>query len=218
MGLKVAELVKSFSQRNLQENLDYLLKLDRKTQIKLGLVVVAVLFVIVFVIWPAWVSRYYVNGEIQSLQYKIQSAKAKIAQEPALIEEGKRHSEFIESIKLKLLKGEEKEGMVGILSGIAEKNMVTLLRAEPQEEERSAPQKSMPSFETKYRKVSYLATLEGNYHELAGFVSGIENHAKILRVGQLSIAPKEETPRIHLGQVLVSGFGLRGETEGKVKG
>jgi Tfp pilus assembly protein PilO len=57
-----------------------------------------------------------------------------------------------------------------------------------------------------YRKTTYWVTVEGGYYALAKFVSEIESHAKILRVDDFSISPKEETPRVHLGQIHVSAF------------
>lgn len=206
-------MAKSFARLSSKEILDYFRKLDRKTQKKLLLALGGGLVFIVFVLWPAWIKRPQMEAQIKILRSQIQLGRVRIAQEPKLLAERKEHEAFVKEAQSRLLKEEEREGIVGILAGIAEKSQVTLLSTEPQDQDQTNSEKIPAPFDSKYRKISYLVTVEGGYHQWAAFVSAVENHSKIFRVSESSISPKEETPRIHLGQVLISAFALRDQTK-----
>jgi Tfp pilus assembly protein PilO len=192
-----------------QEVLMYLQKLDRESWIRLLLALLGCLLFFFFIFWPAWLKRPFLQGRIQMLRGQIQVAQAKIAQEPQLEVERKEHEAFVESVQDRLLREREGEGIVGILAGLAEKSQVALLSTEPQEQDDRGAEKIPAPFDSKYRRISYLLTVEGGYHQLATLVSNIENHSKIFRVAEFSVTPREETPSVHLGQILVSAFALK---------
>ena len=187
----------------------YLRKLDKKSRNRLLLILLGGLLFFFFIFWPAWFKRPFLQSQIQTFRHRIQIAQTKIAQEAQLKEEKKGHEAFVESVQSRLLREGEGEGIVGILAGIAEKSQVSLLSTEPQDQDDQGAEKIPAPFDIKYRRISYLLTVEGGYHQLATLVSRIENHSKIFRVSEFSISPREETPRIHLGQILVSAFALK---------
>ena len=201
---------KPLSQWTTKDIGDYFRGLDRRTQIRLGAFSVGGLLFTIFILWPAWFSRFQVENEILMLRGQIRSAQVKISEIPKLAEEQKQHETVVEESRSRLIKESERETIVGIIAGIAKKSGVTLLGEEPQDLQ-GPDSKPPPPFDAQYLKITYWVTVEGDYHSLAEFIKGIENHPKILRVEELSIIPKEQTPKVHLGQILVSAFALRGE-------
>lgn len=206
---------KPFYQWTGQEILECLRKQDRRTRFRIIFGSAAGLFFAVFLVWPAWISRPQQTAQARAIRTQIQLAKVQIHQEPALFRQRKEEEDFIRGIHGNLLKEGESEKIVGILASLAEKSRVSLLGTEPLiEDQQGAEQnQSLPApFNSDYRRITYLVTLEGGYHPLAEFVSNLENHPKIFRIEELSIVGREETPKVHLAQVMVSAFGL---AEGK---
>lgn len=203
---------KPFYKWTSKEIVENFKSLDQKTKIRLGVISAGSLFFLVLIAWPAWIVRPQLRSQIGALRIQNQLAQTTIQQEPKILEERKLHEAVVTQTVPRLLKEGEGEQVVGILAGIAEKSQVTLVSVEPESEESDAKAKFPPPFDTKYRRFSYWVTVEGGYHSLAAFVSEIENHPKILRIAELSIASKEETPRTHLGRVLVAAFALRKQT------
>ena len=204
-------MIKPFYQWTGQEVLEYLRKLDPGTRVKIITGSVAGLFFLIFLVWPAWISRPRLGGQVLALRSQIQLAKAQVYQEPALLKQRKEEEDFIHGVHENLLKEGESEKILGILATLAGRSKVALLGTEPlvQEQQGTEQNQSFPApFNTKYRRTSYLVTLEGGYHQLAEFVSGLENHPKTFRVEEISIVGREETPKIHLAQAIVSAFGL----------
>ena len=207
-------MVKPFHKWTSQEVLDFLRKLKPETRLRILSFVIGGAFSLIFVFWPAWVIRPQIQAEASGLLAQFRVAEAKIAQEPTLLKKREEEEAFIRSTQSRLLGDEGGERLVGILASIAEKSQVALVSTEPGEEQNDK-QKLPPPFDKKYRKVSYLVTVEGGYHQLATFVGEVENYSQILRIDEFSVAPKEETPKTHLGQVLISAFTLRQGKEGK---
>ena len=201
---------KPLSQWTTKDITDFFHGLDRKSQIRLAVFTVGGLFLAVFILWPAWFARFQVENEILMLRSQIRTAQVKIAQIPKLAEEQKQHEAVVRECRSRLIKEGERESIVGIVAGIAKKSGVVLLSAEPQDLQ-DPGRKPSPPFDAQYLKITYRVTVEGGYYSLAEFVKEIESHPKILRVEELSIIPKEQTPKVHLGQILVSAFALRGE-------
>ncbi len=200
---------KSFTQLSTKDLVAYFKKLDPKTRKKLALIFGGVCLFVAFIFWPAWIQRPLIGFRTKDLRSQIQLGKARIAQQPKLLAERKEHEAFVTDAQSRLLKSEEGEGIVGILASLADKSQATLVSTEPQSLDQNASEKFPPPYDSKYRRISYLVTLEGGYHPLATFVSALENHPKIFRVSEFSITPKEESPKIHLAQVVISAFTLQ---------
>jgi len=195
---------KPFYKWTSQELIDYLKRIDRPTRLRLLFYFGGGLLFLVFILWPAWVLRPAVHAEVQQLKNQIRLGEARIGQEGQIRKEKEEKEAIVRGVRSKLLTEEEAERLVGILAGIAETSGVTLLSTEPEEE--GAREGLPPYFEGKYRRFSYVVTIEGGYHPIAMFVSEMENHPKIFRISELSIMPKEETPKIHLGQIIITAF------------
>lgn len=206
---------KPFYKWTSKEMADYLKGLDRKTQVRILAISLGSLAFLIFIAWPAWILRPQIQSRLDTLRIQNRTAQTTIYQEPKILEERKEHEAMVAQAAGRLLKEGEGERVVGILAGLAEKSRVSLVSVEPESDDPEAGAKLAPPFDAKYRRFSYWVTVEGGYHSLAQFVSEIENHPKILRVEELRIAAKEETPRAHLGQALVSAFALRDGSGGR---
>lgn len=212
-------MTKPFYQWTGQEILEYYKKLPIKTRIRLVASAVGGLIFLILVAWPAWVSRLQEKSQVESLSIQIQMAQAQINQEPALLKQRKEQEDFIRQTHERILREGEGEKVVGILASIAEQSHVTLLGTEPTQEFQPGEEEGLPApFNKRYRRTSYIVSLEGGYHPLAEYVSRLEDHQKIFRIDELSIVPKEENVKIHTAQVLVSAFALVEGKAGQKKG
>ena len=203
-------MLKQFSRQSPKEILDYFGRLDRKSRLRLLSLIGGTVLFFFLIFCPAWFVRPHLQTQIRQFRNQIHLAQSRISQEPKLLEEKREHEAFVKDAQSRLFDEREGDRLVGILARMAEESQVALLSTEPQGREEAGNGKFPPPFDKKYRGFSYLITVEANYHQLATFVSQIENYSKILRITELSIVPKEETPKIHLGQILVSAFATQG--------
>ena len=188
------------SPRDIQK---YFQRFDAKRKRQMLLVAGAGLILAPFVIWPAWIVRWQNQAKIKSLGEQIRSAETQIQLEPELLEREKSQESFIEETHSRLFTNVELQRLLGILNELAQRTKVVILSSQPQANETfQVPE----PYQKKYRAHSYMIVIEGGYHALATFVSEIENYTKTIRVDQFSIMIKEETPGIHLGEVLLSIF------------
>lgn len=202
---------KPFYQWSSQEVVDYLRKLDRKTQVRILSFGGGGLLAFFFIFWPAWWLRPQVLNQGYALRSQIQLAQSQVNQEPKLLEERKSYETFVKETEARLLTQGEQERLLGILAELSKKSGVALLSTQPKDLGEKIP----APFDKKYRFVSYQLTVEGGYHSLAGFFGEIENYPKLLRVVELSIVPQEKNSRVHLGQVQIVGFMLQPQAPGK---
>lgn len=194
---------KPFYRWSRQEFLHYFKKMDRKTRLKIGLTVLGVIVLVPFFFWPAWVTRFQNDAQIDELKSRIASAKAQILLEPELLEEKKNYEAFIANTYSRLFTEGETQRLLGILTELGQKSKVALLSSQPTTDNLvpiPAP------FDAKYRVLSYQISVEGDFHALATFVSEIENHPKNLRVDQFSITPQAEKPLAHNSEIRLSIF------------
>lgn len=197
---------KPFYRWTSQELIAHLRKFDRKTKIKIGAASGGVILFLVFVFWPAWAIRPQLKDRVDSLRGRLLTAETQIRQEPKMIEQRMNDEAFVKKVRGRLLKAEEKERVPGILAEIAKQSKVMVLEITPADQEsQDTGNPAAPQLEG-YQAMYYDMTVEGGFHELATFVSEIENYAKILRVEEFSITAREESPQSHLGGIRVTAF------------
>jgi len=192
---------------------DYFRGLDRKKRIRLAAFGGGGAVFLVLIFWPAWVARLGVEARVRELRNGIDFAQSQIRLEPTLGEQKKQYVKFIEETRSELLTEEETQGLIGVLTELAEKSKASLLSTQPQTDTPSLP----APFAGQYMPLSYLLVVEGGYHALATFVSEIENHPKILRVDEFSVTPREESPGVHVSEIRLSAFLVKEGGETHVK-
>lgn len=188
---------------NLQKIKEYFLRLDRKSRIQYLVYFFCGIFFIPFLFWPAWIQRPFLSSKLQNLRSQIRAAQNQIQLEPALLQQGKKYAEEIDFTQKRLFSHNELQGILGILSNLAERSHIKLVGSQPEEQKQS---KIPTAYENKYVSASYIISVEGGYHSLATFVSEMENYRKILRIEELTISPQEGKSGVHLGEMRISAF------------
>lgn len=165
------------------------------------------LVLVIFVIWPAWIQRPMLVGRMDSLRSQIQTAQNQVNLEAQLMKEKKEYEDEIQKTQARLFTHGELQGILSILSEIAEKAHVVLLSSQPEEEKNNR----IPALNAdRYESAAFIITVEGSYHALATFVSELENYKKLLRIEELIISPQEEKPTVHLSEIKISSFSSKG--------
>lgn len=197
---------KPFYQWSSQELLAYLKGMDRKTQIKFLIWVGGVGLFFVFIFFPAWIIRPQIDNQVEALRSQIQIVQGQIGQEPKLVEDKQKYETSLKRIRERLFNEDEMQRLLGLLAEMGQKSKVTLLSSKPDETAAKLP---VP-FDQSYAVSSYFISVEGGYHDLADFVSKIENYQKLLKVEEYLISPQEKTPKTHLCELKISAFLFKG--------
>lgn len=163
------------------------------------------ILLLVLFAWPAWMVRPQITQQIKGLRSNLTLAESKIKLEPKMKEEQQQCDLYIQEAEKRFLTESESQSLIGILTELGEKAGVTLLSTQPQTDVPAIPD----PFKEKYIPVSYLLAAEGGFHAFAAFISDIENHAKILRVEEFSVTPREEKPTTLVGEIRLTAFLLK---------
>lgn len=196
---------KPWTQWSGREFLQYLRSFDQRQQRRYLLYVLGGVLLALFVVFPAWCQRPQVLTQISALRSQIVQGEVQIKNHPKLIEERQLYESFIKDVRSRLFRPDEREGLLGILAGMAKKSGLSLTSTETGESQ--TPKEPLAG---KYPTATYTITLEGGYHALADFVSEIENYPKSLVISRLSVTSRAESPGGLLGQLTVSAI-LSGE-------
>lgn len=189
------------------ELVDFFRQLDSPTKKKLVLFGGAAALVLPLIVWPAWVSRPHNQALMRELRLRTELARAQIQSEPKLIEEKKAFEAFVQEAYSRLFSEAEAQRLLGTLTEMGQRSKVAILSSQPQPDPVTIP----APFDRSYKALSYLIAVEGGYHAMAAFVSEIENYPKMLKVDELSITPREETPDNHVAEIRLSAFLKREE-------
>ena len=182
-------------------------RLSRAAKIRLAVILGGSFLFFIFFVWPAWIERPHLQGQVKSLRSSLVLAESKIKLEPNLVKEKEQYDAFIHETESRFLTEGEAQSLLGVLTEMADKSGVKLLSTQPQTDVPIIPD----PFKDKYVPLTYLLAVEGGFHGLAAFISNVENYAKILRVEEFSAVPKEENPGALVGEVRLTAYLLKDE-------
>ena len=182
-------------------------RLDRTAKIRLAAIAGGSFLFFIFLVWPAWIERPHLQGQVKNLRSSLALAESKIKLEPNLIKEKERYDAFIHETASRFLTEQEAQSLLGIFTEMADKAGVKLLSTQPQTDVPIIPD----PFKDKYVPLTYLLAVEGGFHGLGTFISNVENYTKILRVEEFSAAPREENPSTLVGEIRLTAYLLKDE-------
>jgi hypothetical protein len=189
--------MKPLNQMTSADILDMVKKIDKKTWIKIGIGAGAAAVVIIFIVWPAWISRIGVRQQVRDLKGQITQTQSLLLRQPQLLKDKEKFLKFSQEVKGRMFEPGETSLLLGVVSKMAQESQVSIVSSAPKPFQGKFP----PPFDTQYEASAYDFTVEGGYHQLGEFASKIENHPKVLRVQSFHITPQEKTADRHLASV-----------------
>ena len=166
-------------------------KIDRKTWIKIGVGILSILLAGFFILYPAWVVRLQIRGQIREIEGQIETTQNLLKRQPVLVNEKEQFLKFNTEAKTHLYQEGETGLLLGEVSKLAQESNVAIVASTPKQFESVFP----PPFDGQYGGSFYQFTAEGGYHELALFISRIESYPKLLRIQSFNLNHEEDTAK-----------------------
>lgn len=146
---------------------------------------------------PAWIERPKIKGQIKSIESQMITTRGLLLRQPELIKNKDAFLKLSEEVKKRLYQPGESSLLLGSISKLAQESSVSVVSSNPKKFEGKFP----APFDVQYEANAYDFTLEGGFHELALFISKIENNSKILRIQTCNVIPQDKTAGKHLAQI-----------------
>ena len=189
--------MKPLNQWTSAEVIDFVKRVDRKTWLMIGSGVVASLLILVFFVIPAWIERPMLRSDIESMEGQIRQVNA-LGQKRVLWEKNQKlFGDLIEKTQARLFTAEDLSVLLGQISKMGSESRVEVLASKPTDEKNPFQE----PYCSRYQPSGYEFTFQGGYHDLAGLVSKIESHGKLLRVRTFQIVPSEKAPDRHVAEL-----------------
>ena len=198
-------MMKSIKQLTKDDVLNFFKKVDKKTWIKLGVAVGSLLIFIGFVVWPAWVTRIGVRQQVTDLKAQIMTTQNLLHRQPQLLKDKEKYLATSHEVKSRLFESGGGALLLGVISKMAQESNVSIVSSSPKPFDGKFP----PPFDGLYEASAYDFTVEGGYHDLAMFVSKIENYEKILRIQTYHVAPQDKSPEKHLADISLTAVSVK---------
>lgn len=163
----------------------------------------AVFFAVIFT--PAWVLRPQIKNQIKNIEGQMITTRGLLLKQPELIRNKDNFLKVSQEVKNRLYLPGEASLLLGAISRLAQESNVSVVASNPKKFEGKFP----APFDAQYEGNAYDFTVEGGYHELALFISKIENNSKVLRVQNYNIRPQEKTPNKHLAEISLSAVSTK---------
>lgn len=198
--------MKPINQMTGADLLELLKKVPPKVWIMVGAgSAVAMVFIFLIVI-PAWVTRPKIKKEIESIQMQMATTQNLLLKQPELIKNKTNFLKLSEEVKQRLYKPGESSLLLGVISKLAQESNVSVVASNPKPFEGKFP----APFDAQYEANAYTFTIEGGYHDLALFISKIENNDKVLRIQTYTLLPQEKSPGKHLAELGLTAVSTKG--------
>ena len=185
--------MKPLNQITKEDVLNFIKSIDKKTWIKIGIIAVAAVIVFTFVFLPAWITRLEIRKKLKDLENQKAITQNLLLKQPELIKNKENFYKFSVEVKNKLYQPEETSLLLGVISKLAQDSKVSIVASNPRKFEGKFP----PPFDTQYEANAYDFTVEGGFHNLADFVSKIENNPKVLRIQTFLVLPQDKNYEKH---------------------
>jgi hypothetical protein len=197
--------LKALSKLKSSDVTTFLKKVDKKTWIKIAGGVAGSIVLLVFVIWPAWVTRWEIRSELQETVTQITTTQGLLQKKPALLKDQAVLSAASAGIRSRLYLPGETSLLLGAVSKLAQQSNVAIVSSAPKTFDKPLPS----PYDEQYAINLYDFTLEGGYHELADFVSRIENNPKVLRIQTFDLLPQDKEAQKHMAEMTLMAASLK---------
>ncbi len=178
---------------------------DKKTWIKAAVLAFVGIVLTVFLIYPAWITRFEIKGKTSGLKTQITQTYALFHKRPELMKLKEDSLVFIKDSKQRMYTPSEASLLLGVISKMANETNVAIIASKPRPFEGKLP----PPFDTQYEASLYDVTVEGGYHAVGDFVSRLESNPKILRIQVLDIHKNENSDAVHLAEFTLSAVSMK---------
>ncbi len=192
--------MKPINQMTTADLLELAQKIDKKTWIKIGIGSAVALIFIIFIVWPAWFEGAKVKGEIASIENQIVRLQTLKRNEKTWLQNKAEYSQYIQDVKARLFFPGEASLLLGKIAKLADESKVSIIASTPRDAQANFPK----PYDASFKADLYDFTVEGGYHEMAAFISHIENYPQILRVELFQLSPNEENAAKHLAEITLS--------------
>ena len=182
--------LQSFKNIKPADIVKYVKGIRKDVWIKIGIATAAVLILIVVFIWPAWITRLVIRGKMGDLQKQVKTTQGLLQKKPLLLKDKANIVKFNSEVKNRLYEEGETSLLLGSVSKLALESGVSVVSSTPKSFNGTFP----PPFDSLYMAGVYDFTIEGGFHELADFVSKIENYGKVLRIQSFYLRDSDESP------------------------
>jgi Tfp pilus assembly protein PilO len=185
-----AEAMKPLNQWTFVEVIAFIKSVDKKTWVIALSSFVGFVFLVVFLVIPAWIERPLLRRDIESMEAQIRQVNALAQKRPGWEESQRVFGALIERTGKRVFSDEDLGLLLGQVSKMADESRVDVLASKPLNEKMvfAAP------FHLKYQPSGYEFSVQGGYHDLGNLASRIETHEKLLRIRSLAILTAEKTP------------------------
>ena len=181
--------MKPISQWSVKGILEIVRSADRKTLVRYGVIGGAGLLILVFVVWPAWITRFEIKQKIKTIEEQMVSVETLSKSKPILMKNKEQYTKLLKEAKARLFLPGEASLLLGDISKLANEANVVIISSSPKE----GGEKFPAPFDKQYEASLYSFTVEGGYHQLGEFVAKLEGNPKILRIQEFDISsPKEK--------------------------
>ena len=197
--------MKPIQQWSAQEIIDFLKKVDKKTWIKVGLGVLAVIGTLIFIVWPAWFQRLEIRTKIKTIESQVKTLETLNKKKPEWLKNKSGYEKFIREVKQRIFMPGESSLLLGAISKIANESNVSIVASQPKEFNEKFPS----PFDEQYEASLYDFVVEGSYHDLGNFAGRIESNPKILRFQRFHLKPNETNNKKHIGELSLSAVSFK---------
>ena len=180
--------MKPLKQMTSADVLALLKGIDKKTWIRIGAGIVGFLILLIFIVWPAWISRLEIRQQVKDLKNQVTLTQGLLKRKPQLLADKDKFNKFSFEVKSRMFEPGEASLLLGIVSKMAQESKVSIVSSSPKTFEGKFP----PPFDTQYDASAYDFTVEGGFHDFGDFVSKLENYPKVLRIQSFHIAPQDK--------------------------
>ncbi len=201
--------MKPLQQMTTADLLEIAQKVDKKTWIKIGVGAAVALLFIVLIVWPAWFEGAKVKGQIASIENQIVRLQTLKRNEKMWLQNKAEYSKYIQEVKARLFSPGEASLLLGKIAKLADESKVSIISSTPRDTKVEFPK----PYDASFKADLYDFTVEGGYHEMAQFISRIENYPQILRVELFQLSPSEKNPAKHLAEITLSAVSKKEGTK-----
>ncbi|MCM8775418.1 MAG: type 4a pilus biogenesis protein PilO [Candidatus Omnitrophica bacterium] len=171
--------------------------IDQKTWFKIGIMTAVAWILVGVIIWPAWVKRVQIHGEIDTMKKRIEALEQLKQKKSELLKNKSDYARYVQDVQSRLYSVGVGTLLLGEISKLAHESKVSIIASRPQDEAVKFP----PPYDQLYRSTLYDFTIEGGYHALGTFVSKIESYPKQLQIQSFRIEPKGENSTSHVSEI-----------------
>lgn len=194
--------MKSFNQWNIKNIIEFSRHVDKKTWVKISIIVLGALLFLIFVVVPAWIERPLIRRKIESLQAQIRQANALNQKRLIWEEHQSQFGEVITKTQARLFAMEEIELLLGQVSRMAADSRVDMLSSKPLPAKIIYPE----PYHSRYQANSYAFSVYGEYHDFGRFAGCVESNDRLLRIQSIHIIPSDKWPGKQIAEWQISAI------------